>query len=241
MKRLLSASCQWAASAETLGRPEGAVRAVPWAAAASRWVRHPGSAVTGAWPPTTYDAAKGAVANLTHAMALDHGSAEGVRVNAVHPSMISTDMSAGFLQNDAIVGRRAQPDTASTLRRSSRGGFRAHVPGQCDGELSERGPHPRRRQDRRLERQSAHRVAPPGKAGRRRSLGSLGGVIPKAVTAGHTRPSWAAQTPYGEAIFIVPLPGRPASRPAAEPRPGSAPDCDPLPPAKTAKERQLSS
>ena len=49
-----------------------------------------------------YDAAKGAVTNLTNAMALDHG-AEGVRVNAVHPSMISTDMTAGFLQSDEIV------------------------------------------------------------------------------------------------------------------------------------------
>lgn len=60
------------------------------------------SGLGGDWGLAAYDAAKGAVTNLTNAMALDHG-AEGVRVNAVHPSMISTDMTAGFLQNDAIV------------------------------------------------------------------------------------------------------------------------------------------
>ena len=60
------------------------------------------SGLGGDWGLAAYDAAKGAVTNLTNAMALDHG-AEGVRVNAVHPSMISTDMTAGFLQNDGIV------------------------------------------------------------------------------------------------------------------------------------------
>ncbi|WP_034086957.1 SDR family NAD(P)-dependent oxidoreductase [Streptacidiphilus albus] len=60
------------------------------------------SGLGGDWCLAAYDAAKGAVTNLTNAMALDHG-AEGVRVNAVHPSMISTDMTAGFLQSDAIV------------------------------------------------------------------------------------------------------------------------------------------
>ena len=60
------------------------------------------SGLGGDWGLAAYDAAKGAVTNLTNAMALDHG-AEGVRVNAVHPSMISTDMTAGFLQSDAIV------------------------------------------------------------------------------------------------------------------------------------------
>ncbi|MDH6117022.1 SDR family oxidoreductase [Kitasatospora sp. GAS204B] len=60
------------------------------------------SGLGGDWGLAAYDAAKGAVTNLTNAMALDHG-AEGVRVNAVHPSMISTDMTAGFLQNEAIV------------------------------------------------------------------------------------------------------------------------------------------
>ncbi|WP_405835572.1 SDR family NAD(P)-dependent oxidoreductase [Streptomyces sp. NBC_01518] len=60
------------------------------------------SGLGGDWGLAAYDAAKGAVTNLTNAMALDHG-AEGVRVNAVHPSMISTDMTAGFLQSDEIV------------------------------------------------------------------------------------------------------------------------------------------
>ena len=60
------------------------------------------SGLGGDWGLAAYDAAKGAVTNLTNAMALDHGG-QGVRVNAVHPSMISTDMVAGFLQSDEIV------------------------------------------------------------------------------------------------------------------------------------------
>ena len=60
------------------------------------------SGLGGDWGLAAYDAAKGAVTNLTNAMALDHG-AEGVRVNAVHPSMISTDMTAGFLQSNEII------------------------------------------------------------------------------------------------------------------------------------------
>jgi len=43
------------------------------------------SGLGGDWGLAAYDAAKGAVTNLTNAMALDHG-AEGVRVNAVHPA-----------------------------------------------------------------------------------------------------------------------------------------------------------
>jgi meso-butanediol dehydrogenase/(S,S)-butanediol dehydrogenase/diacetyl reductase len=60
------------------------------------------SGLGGDWGLAAYDAAKGAVTNLTNAMALDHG-AQGVRVNAVHPSMISTDMTAGFLLSDDII------------------------------------------------------------------------------------------------------------------------------------------
>jgi meso-butanediol dehydrogenase/(S,S)-butanediol dehydrogenase/diacetyl reductase len=57
------------------------------------------SGLGGDWGMAAYNAAKGAVTNLTNAMALDHGR-EGVRVNAVHPSLTRTDMSAGIREDD---------------------------------------------------------------------------------------------------------------------------------------------
>ncbi|MGW6796838.1 SDR family NAD(P)-dependent oxidoreductase [Streptomyces chartreusis] len=72
------------------------------------------SGLGGDWGLVAYNAAKGAVTNLTNAMALDHG-AEGVRVNAVHPSMISTDMVAGFVQSDEL--------SAAALNRVPMGRF----------------------------------------------------------------------------------------------------------------------
>jgi meso-butanediol dehydrogenase/(S,S)-butanediol dehydrogenase/diacetyl reductase len=64
-----------------------------------------------------YNAAKGAVTNLTNAMALDHGQ-EGIRVNAVHPSLTATEMSEGVRDDDENmaafraripIGRPAEP------------------------------------------------------------------------------------------------------------------------------------
>lgn len=57
------------------------------------------SGLAGDWGMAAYNAAKGAVTNLTNAMALDHGP-EGVRVNAVHPSLTVTDMSEGIRADD---------------------------------------------------------------------------------------------------------------------------------------------
>lgn len=57
------------------------------------------SGLGGDWGMAAYNAAKGAVVNLTNAMALDHGR-EGVRVNAVHPSLTATDMSAGIRSDE---------------------------------------------------------------------------------------------------------------------------------------------
>ncbi|AHF78864.1 Short-chain dehydrogenase/reductase SDR [Sodalis praecaptivus] len=53
------------------------------------------SGLGGDWGGAHYCAAKGAVVNLTRAMALDH-AADGVRVNSVCPSLVMTGMTAGF-------------------------------------------------------------------------------------------------------------------------------------------------
>jgi meso-butanediol dehydrogenase / (S,S)-butanediol dehydrogenase / diacetyl reductase len=75
------------------------------------------SGLGGDWGMAAYNAAKGAVVNLTNAMALDHGP-DGVRVNAVHPSLTATDMSEGIREDDEVMdkfrdripfGRPAEP------------------------------------------------------------------------------------------------------------------------------------
>ncbi len=62
------------------------------------------SGLGGDWGMAAYNAAKGAVVNLTNAMALDHGP-DGVRVNAVHPSLTETDMSAGIREDDDTLAK----------------------------------------------------------------------------------------------------------------------------------------
>jgi meso-butanediol dehydrogenase/(S,S)-butanediol dehydrogenase/diacetyl reductase len=62
------------------------------------------SGLGGDWGMAAYNAAKGAVVNLTNAMALDHGP-DGVRVNAVHPSLTVTDMSAGIREDDDTLAK----------------------------------------------------------------------------------------------------------------------------------------
>ncbi|MFE7546356.1 SDR family NAD(P)-dependent oxidoreductase [Streptomyces platensis] len=60
------------------------------------------SGLGGDWGLAAYNAAKGAVVNLTNAMALDH-AAEGVRVNAVHPSLTATEVAAPLLENESTL------------------------------------------------------------------------------------------------------------------------------------------
>ncbi len=76
------------------------------------------SGLGGDWGGSIYNAAKGAVTNLTRALALELGS-QGVRVNAVNPSLTSTEMTADFENNEAIIakfkdrlpiGRGAKPE-----------------------------------------------------------------------------------------------------------------------------------
>jgi meso-butanediol dehydrogenase/(S,S)-butanediol dehydrogenase/diacetyl reductase len=82
------------------------------------------SGLGGDWGMAVYDASKGAVVNLTRAMALDHG-AQGVRVNAVCPTVTNTPMSGGLEDNEEVMaklrqriplGRIAQPaDIANAI------------------------------------------------------------------------------------------------------------------------------
>jgi meso-butanediol dehydrogenase/(S,S)-butanediol dehydrogenase/diacetyl reductase len=67
---------------------------------------------------SSYNAAKGAVTNFTRALALEYGS-RGVRVNAVAPSLTSTEATSDLEKNQAVIaafrdrlpiGRAAKPD-----------------------------------------------------------------------------------------------------------------------------------
>lgn len=58
------------------------------------------SGVGGDWNMAAYNAAKAGVSNLTRTLALDHG-ADGVRVNAVNPSVTKTNMTSAIQDNNA--------------------------------------------------------------------------------------------------------------------------------------------
>ena len=76
------------------------------------------SGLGGDWGMSSYNAAKGAVTNFTRALALEYGS-RGVRINAVAPSLTSTDATAELEKSEAVmaafkerlpIGRAATPD-----------------------------------------------------------------------------------------------------------------------------------
>jgi meso-butanediol dehydrogenase/(S,S)-butanediol dehydrogenase/diacetyl reductase len=60
------------------------------------------SGVGGDISMAAYNAAKGAITNLTRAMAIDHGR-QGIRVNAVCPTMTATGMTKDMLADEATV------------------------------------------------------------------------------------------------------------------------------------------
>jgi meso-butanediol dehydrogenase/(S,S)-butanediol dehydrogenase/diacetyl reductase len=75
------------------------------------------------WEMAAYNASKGAVSNLTRAMALDYGP-KGVRVNAVAPSLTVSNMTKDMLKNRKLVnkfmermplGRVAQPEDIAVV------------------------------------------------------------------------------------------------------------------------------
>ena len=75
------------------------------------------------WNMSAYNAAKGAVNNFTRAVALDHG-ADGVRVNAVAPSLTRTEMTAPMQDDDELLAsfaeripmrRQAEPEEIASV------------------------------------------------------------------------------------------------------------------------------
>jgi meso-butanediol dehydrogenase/(S,S)-butanediol dehydrogenase/diacetyl reductase len=81
------------------------------------------SGLGGDWGLGAYNAAKGAVTNFTRALALEYGS-RGVRVNAVAPSLTSTDATIDLEKNEAVltafrdrlpIGRAATPDEVASV------------------------------------------------------------------------------------------------------------------------------
>lgn len=76
------------------------------------------SGTGGDWTLPIYNASKGAVTNLTRALALQLGR-KGIRVNAVNPSVTRSEMTAALTDNDELMkafmrrlplGRIAEPD-----------------------------------------------------------------------------------------------------------------------------------
>ena len=76
------------------------------------------SGLGGDWGLSAYNAAKGAITNFTRALALEYGS-RGVRINAVAPSLTSTEATADIEKSEAVmaafrerlpIGRAATPE-----------------------------------------------------------------------------------------------------------------------------------
>jgi len=65
------------------------------------------SGIGGDWGMSFYNAAKGGVTNFTRSIAMDHGK-DGVRVNAVCPSLTFTDMAAGIKDNQPLLAKFAE-------------------------------------------------------------------------------------------------------------------------------------
>jgi meso-butanediol dehydrogenase/(S,S)-butanediol dehydrogenase/diacetyl reductase len=62
------------------------------------------SGLGGDWDTLAYNTSKGAVTNMTRALALDHGK-DGIRVNAVNPTFTDTHMATGVLHDKATLAK----------------------------------------------------------------------------------------------------------------------------------------
>jgi meso-butanediol dehydrogenase/(S,S)-butanediol dehydrogenase/diacetyl reductase len=105
------------------------------------------SGLGGDWGLSGYNAAKGAVSNLTRSLALEY-AAHGVRVNAVAPSLTSTDATTELERSEAVMstfrgrlpmGRGATPDEVAAViafLASADAGFVSGVILPVDGGLA---------------------------------------------------------------------------------------------------------
>lgn len=106
------------------------------------------------WNMSAYNAAKGAVNNFTRAVALDHG-ADGVRVNAVAPSLTRTEMTAAMQDDEELLasfaeripmGRQGEPEEVAAVIAFLAGDDARFVTGvvlPVDGGLSASNGQPR--------------------------------------------------------------------------------------------------
>lgn len=112
------------------------------------------SGIGGDWGGASYNAAKGALTNLTRAMALDHAG-DGIRVNAVAPSFTATEMTSGMDEDQDLMarfrdrlpmGRPAEPEEVATVIAFLASSDAAYVNGvviPVDGGLSASNGQPR--------------------------------------------------------------------------------------------------
>jgi meso-butanediol dehydrogenase/(S,S)-butanediol dehydrogenase/diacetyl reductase len=70
------------------------------------------SGLGGDWGMSSYNAAKGGLTNFTRAVALEYGS-RGVRVNAVAPSLTSTDATAEIEKSEAVMAAFREPSPSA--------------------------------------------------------------------------------------------------------------------------------
>jgi meso-butanediol dehydrogenase/(S,S)-butanediol dehydrogenase/diacetyl reductase len=65
------------------------------------------SGLGGDWGLSFYNAAKGAVTNFTRALAMDHAR-DGIRINAVCPSLTRTDLTEEMYGNRELMAKFAE-------------------------------------------------------------------------------------------------------------------------------------
>lgn len=81
------------------------------------------SGIGGDWGMSAYNASKGAVTNLTRSLALEFGG-QGVRVNAINPSLTRSELTEDMLSNGEMMrkfaercplGRAAEPEEVADV------------------------------------------------------------------------------------------------------------------------------